>query len=351
MSFVQIEGVTKQFDGSAVLNDFQLNIEKGEFITLLGPSGCGKSTLLRCISGLTEFEAGRIVLDGEDITGQPAKNRGVGMVFQSYALFPNMSVFDNIGFGLKMNGSTKSVIARRVLEMLELVDLQDKKDAYPHQLSGGQQQRVALARSLAVQPKLLLLDEPLSALDARIRKNLRMELRQIQQRLQMTMIFVTHDQEEALMISDRICVMNEGRIVQTGTPEEIYTRPRTEFVARFIGNYNVLERARLEKLIVDFDGAAPETKEPDATFAIRPEAIRIFPGGWPREAAGDGWRLAGILSGVTVLGNVLRYAVDVDGQEFIVDVLNDKMLEWARIGAPVHLLIPHEECRALHKVV
>ena len=220
-----------------VLNNISLTLKKGEFATLLGQSGCGKSTLLRSIAGLEGVDVGRILIDGKDITNLSPRQREVGMVFQSYALFPNMTVFDNIAYGLKMK-KVKN-IKSRVKKMIDMVDLIGKEESYPHQLSGGQQQRVALARALVMEPKVLLLDEPLSALDAKIRKSLQKELKRIQKELDITTIFVTHDQEEAMTMSDRIFVMNKGKVVQSGSPSEIYTSPVNTFVAKFIGNYNV----------------------------------------------------------------------------------------------------------------
>ncbi len=238
MAFLALENVTRRFGQVTAVDDITLTVEQGEFLTLLGPSGCGKTTILRMIAGFEVPTAGNILLDGDDITNRPASKRPMGMVFQSYALFPHMSAAQNIAFGLTIKHTAKDEIQRHVAELLELVGLGDKGKSYPHQLSGGQQQRVALARALAVEPKVLLLDEPLSALDAKVRVSLRNEIRRIQQQLKMTAIYVTHDQEEALAISDRIAVMARGHIEQLGQPEDIYSNPQSVFAATFVGNSN-----------------------------------------------------------------------------------------------------------------
>jgi putative spermidine/putrescine transport system ATP-binding protein len=271
MSSVTLENINKQYNGVDVLKNINMTIEDGKFVTLLGPSGCGKSTILRVITGLVKQDQGTLYLDEKNMNDVPTKGRSVGMVFQSYALFPNLNVFENVAFGLKVKKRSKEEIQSAVQKMLDLVGLSEKKNAFPHELSGGQQQRVALARALIVRPKVLLLDEPLSALDAQIRKHLQIQLRNIQQELNMTMVLVTHDQEEAMNVSDRIFVMNKGRIEQEGTPFEIYTKPKTEFIAGFIGSYNVFTKQELEFMI------QKKVNNQASKFAIRPEAIRIQP--------------------------------------------------------------------------
>ncbi|PYB80553.1 ABC transporter ATP-binding protein [Pseudomonas soli] len=303
MSFVSVQKLQKSYAGSPVFENIDCQIERGEFVTLLGPSGCGKSTLLRCIAGLTPVDSGRILLDGQDIVPLSPQKRGIGMVFQSYALFPNMTVEQNIAFGLRMQKVKADESQTRVREVLDLVELGSFATRYPHQLSGGQCQRVALARSLVTRPRLLLLDEPLSALDARIRKHLREQIRAIQRELGLTTIFVTHDQEEALTMSDRIVLMNQGRIVQSGDAETLYTAPVDLFAAGFIGNYNLL----------DADSASRLLQRPVAArLAIRPESITLSLNG----------ELDGEIRSHSLLGNVIRYRVQVRGVELVVDVLN-----------------------------
>ncbi len=303
MSFVSIENLQKSYASTAVFSDINCTIERGEFVTLLGPSGCGKSTLLRCIAGLTSVNSGRILLDGQDLVPLTPQKRNIGMVFQSYALFPNMTVEQNVAFGLRIQKINADDIHKRVAEVLKLVELSDFANRYPHQLSGGQCQRVALARSLVTRPRLLLLDEPLSALDARIRKHLREQIRAIQRELGLTTIFVTHDQEEALTMSDRIFLMNQGRIVQSGDAETLYTSPADIFAAGFIGNYNLLEP----------DDASRLMQRPINTrVAIRPEAIQLSVTG----------ALEGEVLSHSLLGNVIRYRVQARGVELVVDVLN-----------------------------
>jgi putative spermidine/putrescine transport system ATP-binding protein len=303
MSFVSVENLQKNYASTAVFSDINCEIQKGEFVTLLGPSGCGKSTLLRCIAGLTSVTRGRIFLDGKNIVPVSPQKRGIGMVFQSYALFPNMNVEQNVAFGLRMQKVSASESKQRVAEVLKLVELTDFARRYPHQLSGGQCQRVALARSLVTRPRLLLLDEPLSALDARIRKHLREQIRAIQRELGLTTIFVTHDQEEALTLSDRIFLMNQGRIVQSGDAETLYTAPVDAFAAGFIGNYNLLEAEDASRLM---------QRPINSRVAIRPEAIQLSLTG----------SLEGEVRSHTLLGNVIRYRVQAQGVELIVDVLN-----------------------------
>ncbi|MGE5702117.1 MAG: ABC transporter ATP-binding protein [Clostridia bacterium] len=337
MSYVRIETVSKHFQESHVLNNVSLEIEKGQLVTLLGPSGCGKSTLLRCIAGLNDIDqGGRIWIGDTEITNLPPKERGVGMVFQSYALFPNLTVFDNISFGLKMKGMSLAEYTPRVEKMIQLVDLTGREKAYPHQLSGGQQQRVALARSLVVEPKVLLLDEPLSALDAKIRKSLQTELKKIQQELSITTIFVTHDQEEALTVSDRVFIMNQGMLVQAGTPADIYAKPASEFVARFIGSYNVFTSRELSR-ITGADHPA------DRSYAIRPEVIRMYPEQEPLPAE-SGWHVYGVVRSVTLKGNVVRYSIDTQSVKLTVDMLNTGLHEWCQSEMPVRLFIPKREC-------
>ena len=303
MSFVSIENLQKSYASTAVFSDINCAIEKGEFVTLLGPSGCGKSTLPRCIAGLTSVNSGSILLDGQNLVPLAPQKRNIGMVFQSYALFPNMTVEQNVAFGLRMQKVSPDDSRKRVAEILKLVELQDYAKRYPHQMSGGQCQRVALARSLVTRPRLLLLDEPLSALDARIRKHLREQIRAIQRELGLTTIFVTHDQEEALTMSDRIFLMNQGRIVQSGDAETLYTAPVDVFAAGFIGNYNLLEA----------DDASRLMQRPiNSRIAIRPESIQLSLTG----------ELEGEVRSHSLLGNVIRYRVQARGVELVVDVLN-----------------------------
>ena len=303
MSYLSIRSLHKSYGATPIFSDIHCEIEKGEFVTLLGPSGCGKSTLLRCIAGLTEVDGGQILLDGQDLVPLSPQKRGIGMVFQSYALFPNMTVQQNVAFGLRMQKVGKDETAQRVDEVLRLVELHDYAARYPHQLSGGQCQRVALARSLVTRPRLLLLDEPLSALDARIRKHLREQIRAIQQELGLTTIFVTHDQEEALTMSDRIFLMNAGKIVQSGDAESLYTAPVDAFAAGFIGNYNLLDADAASRLLL---------RPVHQRIAIRPESIRLE----------DSGAIAAEVLGHSLLGNVIRYRVQANGVELLVDVLN-----------------------------
>ncbi|MFI8557735.1 ABC transporter ATP-binding protein [Pseudomonas putida] len=320
MSFVSVQRLHKRYAGNPVFQDIDCQIERGEFVTLLGPSGCGKSTLLRCIAGLTPVDSGSILLDGQDLVPLSPQKRGIGMVFQSYALFPNMTVEQNVAFGLRMQKVASAERQSRVAEVLALVELSSFAARYPHQLSGGQCQRVALARSLVTRPRLLLLDEPLSALDARIRKHLREQIRAIQRELGLTTIFVTHDQEEALTLSDRIFLMNEGRIVQSGDAETLYTAPADLFAAGFIGNYNLLDPQSASRLL---------QRPIDSRLAIRPEAISLG-----RE--GD---LQALVRSHSLLGNVIRYRVQVRDVELVVDVLNRSSADLYADGQQVALSI------------
>ena len=242
MSFIEINNLRKSFGNTEVLHGLNLKIARGQLATLLGPSGCGKSTLLRAIAGLNTIDEGEIIIDGRRVDGLAPKDRGLGMVFQHYALFPNMNVLDNVKFGLEMKGVDKKTRDTEAKKMIDLVGLAGKEDAYPANLSGGQQQRVALARSLVTKPDVLLLDEPLSALDAQIRVQLRGLIKSLQAELGITVILVTHDQEEAMSMSDYIFVMNQGHIVQEGSPTYIYRHPQSEFATRFIGDYNIFTK-------------------------------------------------------------------------------------------------------------
>lgn len=318
MNFLNIRKLHKRYGETTIFTDIDCEIAEGEFVTLLGPSGCGKSTLLRCIAGLTVVTGGQILIEGQDIVPLAPQKRGIGMVFQSYALFPNMTAAQNVAFGLRMQKVGKAELDKRVTEALHMVELRDYAARYPSQLSGGQCQRVALARSLVTRPRLLLLDEPLSALDARIRKLLREQIRAIQQELRLTTIFVTHDQEEALTMSDRIFLMNAGRIVQSGDAETLYTAPVDAFAAGFIGNYNLLDAETASRLLL-----RPVT----GRVAIRPEAIAL------------GGTIDAQIRSHSLLGNVIRYRVEARGVELVVDVLNRSASDLHPTGARVRLSI------------
>lgn len=328
MSYVSVTQLTKRFGENTVFEDIDFTIEQGEFVTILGPSGCGKSTLLRSLAGLNPVDSGVIAVDGEDITHQTPQQRGIGMVFQSYALFPNMTAFDNIAFGLKMKKLAADQIATDVAKVIALVDLQGKEQHYPHQLSGGQRQRVALARALVVRPRILLLDEPLSALDAKIRKRLRQQIRDIQKELNLTTVFVTHDQEEAMTMSDRIFLMNKGEIVQQGSPESIYTQPANEFVAGFMGHYNLVDAIHAKRLF---------NIDTDWKVAIRPESIYVREAGRQYDAHISAPQ-QGVIQDHQLLGNIIRYQVLVQGCELTVDLLNRSSERLLSTGSSLELL-------------
>lgn len=319
MSYLAVKQLNKHYGATQIFENIDFSAAEGEFVTLLGPSGCGKSTLLRCLAGLTPVDSGQILLQGADLVPLSPQQRGIGMVFQSYALFPNMTVFGNVAFGLKMQRLVTSEIRRRVDDVLGLVELHDFAHRYPHQLSGGQCQRVALARSLVTRPRLLLLDEPLSALDARIRKHLRDQIRRIQRELGLTAIFVTHDQEEALTLSDRVVLMNKGKIVQNGSAETLYTQPVDAFAAGFIGSYNVIGAQQASALT----GRAWHGQ-----VAIRPESITLVP-------AGEG--INALIINHSLLGNVIRYRVRTQEIELLVDVLNRSVADLRPDGLQIGL--------------
>ncbi len=293
-----------------MLSDIRLSVKKGELVSLLGPSGCGKSTLLRCLAGLEGPTAGDIYIDGINVTKKLPRDRGVGMVFQQYSLFPNMTVAQNIEYGLRMLRLPKEQRRLKVRSILEIIDMQDSENKKPYQLSGGMQQRAALARALVTAPKVLLLDEPLSAIDAKLRKSLQAEIRRIQRNMGITTIFVTHDQSEAMVMSDRICLMNQGTIEQAGTPSEIYIEPKSKFAAGFIGNYNIMTGEEFFRIsgLRDFSG----------TVAIRPEVIAIS-----RENLFDKNQIVaqGVVTDYTLRGNTLSYCVDCRGISLSADVL------------------------------
>ncbi|MDR3472499.1 MAG: ABC transporter ATP-binding protein [Devosia sp.] len=326
--FLRLDSLVKAFGPNTVVKGANLSFNRGEFITLLGPSGCGKTTILRMIAGFERPTSGSILVEGKEINHLPPNQRQIGMVFQAYALFPNMNVEDNVGFGLKIAGMPATERRARVAEMLKLIGLPAYGKRYPFEMSGGQQQRVALARALAPKPRMLLLDEPLSALDAKIRVSLREEIRSIQRDLGITTIFVTHDQEEALSISDRIVVMSAGNVEQFGTPHEVYNRPATRFVAGFVGTLNTLNATVLDvaNRSVAVDGqrftlpAMPAGASANAplSLTLRPEAVSL---GKPN---GQDVVLEGKIKEVSFLGSVIRLRVDLGSNMLSLDTFNDK---------------------------
>jgi putative spermidine/putrescine transport system ATP-binding protein len=345
--FLSIQSVKKSFGNVAVVKDFNLDVGAGEFVSFLGPSGCGKTTMLRIVAGFEEPSAGKVLIGGKDVTGLKPNQRNIGMVFQAYALFPNLTVAQNIGFGLKVAGVPKAEAQARIDEMLGIIKLPDFGDRYPYQLSGGQQQRIALARALAPKPKLLLLDEPLSALDAKVRISLREEIRSIQKKLGITTIFVTHDQEEALSMSDRIVVMNTGVVEQVGTPAEIYNRPSTVFVSTFVGQISKLAVTVADPAAgtVRLGGQTFAVGRPldfpagsTVTLALRPEMIAV------RSDAPV--TLEGVVDDVSFLGAIVRVRLRVEGQTLSVDLFNTPTRPPPRPGEgvqvgfdPAHALI------------
>ena len=332
MSYIRFENIVKSFGSNTVLKDINLEVEKGQLVTLLGPSGCGKSTLLRCLSGLETVTSGKVYLDDRDITDVNPKDRDIGMVFQQYSLFPNMDVAQNVAFGLKMKKVPNAEIDKRVKEMVDIVGLSDHLHHYPSELSGGQQQRAALARAMVTNPKVSLLDEPLSAIDALLRHSLQVEIRRIQQELNMTAIFVTHDQDEAMVMSDVIHLMYNGKIEQSATPTEMYTEPVSKFAATFIGHYNMVPVDAFKKMTgVDGEGT---------DVAFRPEVIDISTKPVEREGCVT-------IKGHVVVslphGNVLRYAVMCGDHQIDVDVLFKKATIIPN-GTDVYLTLKQDDC-------
>jgi putative spermidine/putrescine transport system ATP-binding protein len=318
MPYLELRNVTKRFGPVAALDDVTFELEQGEFFSLLGPSGCGKTTALRIVAGFESPDRGSVVVDGKDLTGTPPNRRDMGMVFQAYSLFPNMTARQNVEFGLRIRKRGSDDRSRRARELLDLVGLSQQEDRYPYQMSGGQQQRVALARALAIEPQVLLMDEPLSALDARVRVQLREEIRRIQTELGITALYVTHDQEEALSISDRVAVMSTGHAEQVATPLEIYGEPATPFVAEFVGTMN-----RLESMVVDgatgrvrwgstelvVDAARGRSNGGRVLVLVRPESVTLEPlpnGQGPADA------LSGQIASSVFLGPVTRVKVGTD---------------------------------------
>ncbi|MEX0957386.1 MAG: ABC transporter ATP-binding protein [Rhizobiaceae bacterium] len=334
--YIRFENVTKKFGDFVAVNDLSLDIYEREFFALLGASGCGKTTLLRMLAGFEELTAGRILLDGQDLSGIPPYRRPVNMMFQSYALFPHMTVEANIAFGLKQDRMPRDQIAARVGEMLKLVKLEQFAKRKPHQLSGGQRQRVALARSLAKQPKVLLLDEPLGALDKKLREETQFELTDLQQQLGLTFVVVTHDQEEAMTMADRIAILDKGEVMQVATPAEVYEAPATRFVAEFVGSVNMFEGTVAERAgtgvriaqdgggMISADNAGDAAAGDHVAFAIRPEKMRVS-----SRDPGDGApnAMAGSVYDIAYLGDMTIYYVKLDGGQ----VVKSAMLNSSRL--------------------
>ena len=348
MAYLELQNLHRDFGSVKALDGIEIQLGEGEFLSLLGPSGCGKTTALRLVAGFDRPDAGRIVVDGKDITNVSPSKRDMGMVFQAYSLFPNMTARQNVEYGLRIRGKEKADRRKRVQDLLELVGLGHAADRYPHQLSGGMQQRVALARALAIEPRVLLLDEPLSALDAKVRVQLREEIRRIQLELGITTLYVTHDQEEALSVSDHVAVMYGGRIEQMGSPAEMYSAPATPFVAEFIGTMN-----RLEGTVVDggvehagttlrIAEAQNRSRGERVLVLVRPETVEVG-----RANGGGGVNtLVGDVVTQTFLGPVTRLKILGDGVDVIADVPTQKALALP-VGTRVAAVLPAEGARLL----
>ena len=352
MAFLELDNLHKAFGTSAAVESISLQVERGEFISLLGPSGCGKTTTLRMVAGFERPTSGAIRLGDVEITSRPPNQRNIGMVFQSYALFPHMTVSDNIAFGLTIAHKPAADVKQRVDEMLSIIKMGELSNRYPYQLSGGQQQRVALARALAIRPQVLLLDEPLSALDAKIRQSLRAEIRAIQRQLGITTLYVTHDQEEAMSLSDRIVVMNQGHVEQVGTPFDIYNFPRTAFTASFVGTLNVIPTTVIDPQagVLSIDGlniaapAAPNAQPGQRlSIALRPEIISLNGNSMP----GDANHLTGIVENITFLGSIVRVQVRLGRQLVLVDEFNRPDLHVPQVGQPIKVSFPRAACLLL----
>jgi len=355
MTTVRLENLTKAFGEVRALESLDLEVRDGELVSLLGPSGCGKTTALRLVAGFERPTGGRILLDGEDVSHVPPSKRNMGMVFQAYSLFPNMTVEENVGFGLRVRKESGEKRSRRVGELLEMVGLSEAANRYPHQLSGGMQQRVALARALAVEPAVLLLDEPLSALDAKVRGQLREEIRRIQTEVGTTTLFVTHDQEEALALSDRVAVLSNGRLEQVGTPPEIYGEPETPFVAEFIGTMNRLEATVVGPGLVEHEGrrmrvgATEDRRAGEKVLVlVRPESVEISE---PGESDGNGQRAEGVMDGRVVgrsfMGPVTRVRISNGADDAITADLASRDAHSIAIGDRVSARFDPASARVL----
>ena len=345
MAGIAIEGVARTFGTVRAIDDVSLAVRDGEFFTLLGPSGCGKTTLLRMVAGFCDLDRGRILFGERRIDQLPPHRRNAGMVFQNYAIFPNHTVGGNVAYGLRARNVAPADIERRVTRALKLVHLDGYEERWPHQLSGGQLQRVAIARALVIEPEVLLLDEPLSNLDAKLRVEMRAEIRQLQQQLKITAIYVTHDQEEALAISDRIAVMHSGRLEQVGAPESIYRTPATAFVAEFMGTTNLLTGTvagrdgglvRIRVGAQEFAARSPDAAPGDAiTFSLRPEMLRLMAGGM---APPPGWAaVTASVARVEFLGVLTRLSLRLADGAPLHAVSLDQLPEGVANGAPVTL--------------
>ena len=343
MSFLSLENLTVAYGKNTVLEDFNLSINQGEFVSLLGPSGCGKTTTLRSIAGFVKAQKGKIIFKDRDFTDVPVHKKQFGFVFQNYALFPHLNVFDNVAFGLKMQKTAAAEIKDRVEKMIDLVGLSGFLKRYPGELSGGQQQRVALARALVIEPDLLLLDEPLSNLDAKLRVEMRVEIRNIQQKLGLTTVYVTHDQEECFSISDRVVVMKDGEIEQLDSPEKIYRKPETEFVADFVGFENFFDLYRAGEAfktakgeLFNLDSAELNSNQDKFRASIRPNDIEItLAGGEQKENT-----IKGEIKISTFLGEKYQYNVETEYGEFVVNAATEKRIE---NNKKVNLYFPKEK--------
>jgi len=359
MAFIEIKNLFKRFKKVVAVNHIQLEVNKGEMLTLLGPSGCGKTTTLRCIAGLEKPEEGDIVIDGKAMLSEgfihPSK-RGIGMVFQNYAVWPHMKVFNNVAYGLKLQKISKKSVQERTLKVLELVGLKDLEERYPSQLSGGQQQRVALARALVRNPKVLLLDEPLSNLDAKLREKMRFEIKSLVKRMGITSVYVTHDQAEAMVISDRIAVMESGNVVQVGTAQEIYKTPANKFVADFIGTMNFISGEIVqapqdtdtvyvrtefnEKMLCTTDSLMAATPGKKVYASIRPEDVEVFTE--PPQARENLFK--GTIAHKAYLGNFLYFFVNINGTMIRAQVPHHLLQDE---GQEIHLFLNPQKCMVL----